>query len=236
MHKFLILIIFLLLYIENINCQNEKLFSFGIESNAKITTQSFKKPKIVNSKSSFNFGLAFNLFYSINSKLEMKTSISASKNTINHYDNSLVFSCDLDPNTGGSGNDSGVRSYLKESYRTLHIGIPVDFKYKIYEKTNHLYCKIGTELLFKLNQNQINYLSECGSVEREIDNMPNNRPLNNILLTGRVGIGYEFEFLKNSKLYIEPQFAISGTNLFEENNDINMAKLIDSGLVIGVKF
>jgi len=213
--------------------QDNKMINFGVELTPKFSSQNYQQQNISNWKT-FNFSISGNLFYQINNFLELKSGLSVSKITTNHFDQSLFFFCDLEI----FNNDS--KTYLREFHESYYLGLPVDLRWKLNQTKHPFYLKVGGEYLFKVSQSSVNHLSECGEIEMETDFFDAKKVMNRSLLKLRSGFGYEFGLMKNIRMYLEPQVEFSITNLYSDfsiQSELdNSTNIVDVGLVMGLRF
>lgn len=233
--KLIIAAITILVSINIGKSQNERIIHFGVNIVPKQTKQYFEKPELGIGKTLFGLSLGFDVYYDISSNIELKSGLNLSFNQIDQIDYSFIFGCDI-------STDGGVdrfNSWARDEYKIYYLGIPIEGKYKLIGKENHLYTKIGVETLFKVNDETRSYIVECRMEEREIMLNPSN-PLRDVIFKGKFGIGYEFRIGTINKLYIEPQIEYSINSIFKEVGIVtdltNNVRILDLGIMVGTRF
>lgn len=233
--KLIIIVIAILVSINIGKSQNEKVIHFGVNIVPKQTKQYFEKPELGIGKTLFGLSIGIDVYYDLSSKIELKSGLNLSFNQIDQIDYSFIFGCDISI-------DGGVdrfNSWVRDDYKMYYLGIPIEGKYKLIGKENHLYTKIGVETLFKIKDETTSYLVECRMEEREIMSNPSN-PLRDLIFKGKFGVGYEFRIGTINKIYIEPQIEYSITSIFKEVGIVgdltNNVRILDIGIILGTRF
>ena len=181
-----------------------------------------------------NFGLSLygDAYFDIKPKLKLKTGIGIHNYYLEQIDYSVLFGCD---NVNGSADP--YNSFVKSESSTFFLGIPLEFRILFSDNRNHLYSKIGAEALIGIISKSESSIHECGSTSGIVFLEERGFTSRQVLLLLKLGLGYEFQFLENKVVYIEPLFEYSLFKSFEDNEDalINNSRLVNIGLLVGMK-
>ena len=214
-----------------ITYSQEKNFHFGASFNAKITSLNLDNEVLGSSHSEFSYTLSGNMYLDLGNKFQLISGVSFSQYHFNLIDYYPIFLCDISPNGVDPHN-----SYLKNSYHTSYIGIPVEGRWKITGEKNSLFLQFGFEGLYKIRLKEKTTLYECNKLS-ESEWLPGYSKfydLNNFQLLSKFGIGYEFHLSKKLKLFFEPNIEYSLTNYFDW--ELVNSKYFNIGLNTGIVF
>ena len=222
---FSVLIACLLLSTTSLMSQNESKFSFGISLGALTTNSIFDNDLASRTESSVSGNFAFDVFYDITDRLQIKTGLIYESYAYSVLDFTPLFPGDLI-----DGVIDTNRSYNRSDIETTSLLIPIELRYKLLGDVNHLYLSGGPSLNFLLDDNSIHTITVAN------DELPTSLiEVNSIQINLRLGIGYECN-LGPLKLYtaINSFFGLSDFENFE-GDAFSKSRLYGVGLSIGLR-
>lgn len=225
--------IFLWLSISHVLCQ-DKSYHFGLSFTTQYNVPRFQKSELSDSKSTLGVKTQIDFYYDINPNWQLTSGINVSTLKISNLDYTPILQCDI----SSDGNPNVFNSWFEDEIDIVYLGIPISAKRKLLGGENHLYGRIGAELLIKINSDSYSILSECG-IPRELDRNVVNQ-LNAGVLAAQLAIGYEMNFIGNTKIILEPQLNYSLTSHYKEASPIgdltNNIGVMGLGLRVGVRY
>ncbi len=198
---------------------------FGVHVTPTVTKQVFKNAKEGVGKTLFGIGLGVDYFHKVSNKIQIKTGLSYQYNEIDQVDYALSFATDWDPINGFNP----LNSWIEGQHKIHYVGIPVEIRFKLKESENHFYTKLGIGVLLKIGETSKSIINSPDSFEYPTE-------LKSSAFDVSYGIGYQWILNSGEALYFEPQVSYSLNSLFDEQSLINKSKLLNYGLVLGLRF
>lgn len=214
--------------------QSESTVHFGFHLNANLSKLVFADSEVIEVSGGSSAGIGADMYFDVNEKLQIKSSLIYSRQTFNQKDYSLIFACDLSP--FGPGDQ---KSFIIDEYTIHYLGLGLEVRAKLVGSTNHLYAKGGLNVLFRTAFVNSVSLVECGLPARPLSLNPRGVP-RNFLPEVKGGIGYEWSMGKKIKMYFEPQARISIVpvlaldGLIQSDNYYPHA--LNMGIIAGLRF
>ena len=226
-----IITVIALCLVTNTILSQEKVVSWGLSVAPKLSAYFLEDKELSDDVSAWNGACFVDLYYDIREDLQVKTGVGLHRFVMSQIDYSPLFGCDFNPNWGADI----YNSYFKTKIIALYASVPIEFKWKIIEKKNHIYLKAGVEGLLKVASKDLVEVYECGMhtfnvLENSIF-VP--RPF---LVLPNAGIGYEFFAWKDKRVFIEPEVEFSIFRFYEKSPIINNGYLLNFGVLAGMKF
>lgn len=205
-------------------------FSFAPTSSAVI----FERPTLGDYHTRLGVNVQLSRYFSLSQKISLGAGINYSLLRAKSIDYTPVLGCD----NGSDGLDV-YHSWYNDELTFHYIGIPVEFRFMLVEKTHRLYTKIGYAHLFLLKDRIKSQLIECAGMY-EVDLDANGlREVRRSMSEITVGIGVEFKSESKAKFFIEPEIGYLYQPFYEESfalNLVNNISMVDMGLKMGVRF
>jgi hypothetical protein len=213
----------------------EKSMHFGLSLAPKVNWFLSDNKTLSDPGKSYAFSIYANAYYDLSSRVQLRSGLGLHRFETSSVDYSLNFGCDHD----GQGGFDPFNSWAVYDIPSIYLGIPLDAKIKLAGDANHLYWRMGAELLFRLAQKDDVAMYECGM--EPSDNIQENflyvSRENNLLLQS--GLGYEWK-IKKQKLFIEPMIAYKIFKVFEDvgitSSLIVNGSSLQAGVLTGVVF
>lgn len=212
----------------------DKSYHFGLSITPQKNIPRFQKSELSDSKTTHGVKAQVDFYYDISPSWQLTSGINISTLKISNIDYTPIFQCDLNVD----GIQNVFNSWFEDEIDVVYLGIPVSAKRKLWGGENHLYGRLGAELLIKINSDAHSILAECG-IPGEIDRNVVNQ-LKGGVLAAQLAIGYEMSFIGNTKLLLEPQLNYSLSSHYREASPIgdltNNIGVTGIGLRVGVRY
>ena len=191
----------------------------------------YERDFVEDEKSGYSLSLG-GLIFLRKGNYELRTGVSYNIQPVNQIWYWPRFACDID----AFGNSDFTNSYLRDSYTTRYIGIPLNLSYYS-TKHDNFYVNFGAELLLKQRVSFQSYIIECGAEEVENSTRPTQTfETRNDLTKLSFGIGYTLEKERVS-YFIEPTVNYSLMNLFINTSDHSHtnSRVLELGIKLGIR-
>ncbi|MEZ5059888.1 MAG: outer membrane beta-barrel protein [Saprospiraceae bacterium] len=210
--------------------QNDKKIQLGFNLGVKQIRELVENSELVKPENAVGFNLGLDVFFPLNDKILLKSGIQYNFLQVKRIDYTWTFGCDFT----GNGFDY-FNSWSEDVAKAHMIGIPVEARFRIIGGENHLYLKTGLQALFKVKQNTETTFVEC-KIHRGEANSNTWGEFAPALFLADLGLGYEFAVRQQFKLYFEPQVEYSLNKIIKENRRPNNSRVLNVGMVCGVRF
>lgn len=235
MRKIALIFFFIQSLVFSISSQETiKPYQFGIHVAPKKTTYRFQDADKSESKSQFGIEAGVDFFYHLSKKLTLKSGLSYHFLHNKQIDYSITFGSDIDFTNSGSQVNL-QNSWFEDDFKAHYVGLPIELRFKLLGNENHLYTKLGLELLWKFAGSEEIYLIENMGSASLLEMNPT-RKLNRTLTLVNYGIGYQIKLSNRQFLYLESQINYSTKNIFQSSSILNNSKILNLGLAFGVGF
>jgi hypothetical protein len=210
--------------------QSAKKIQLGFNLGVKQIHELADNSELIKPENAVGFNLGLDVFFPLNDRIHLKSGIQYSFLQVKRIDYTWTFGCDF------TGNGFDYFNSWSDDLAMAHmIGIPVEARFRIIGGENHLYIKTGLQSLFKVKQNTETTFVEC-KIHRGEPNSSTWGEFAPALFFGNLGLGYEFAVRQQFKLYVEPQVEYSLNKIIKENSRPNNSRILNVGVICGVRF
>ncbi len=211
--------------------------TFGIEIQPKVSVPVLEDKGIAEASNKAGAGISGIVFFNFHPQLSFKTGLGINLIRISQKDYSPQFACDFDGNTVDL-----FQSWQTHDFSIYYFSIPAHLKWDFTDRKNHLYVRLGADILFRIGSRGQQVIHECGS--NELESNTSIRNFSPFLIFTGLGIGYEFTLKNKRQFYIEPNVSYSLKPLFDTRTGGILSELkipynsnlINLGLTAGLKF
>ncbi len=210
----------------------ENKFSKSLSLNLKYVDFQSNNESYDDLNLSFGIDLQAGYYYKIDERWILRTGLELSYLNSNTKDYSFIFPCDI-TSSGFNRNQSYARSTMDWFY----INIPIELQFNLTNGEKRVYLKGGIDNLFYLFGDSRSLLHECGENPRDF----NGFTFDAKRFFGQVnlGVGFEFNFNEERKIYIEPNIEYAFSNVIDIPTFLEetyKSRLFNFGIQTGVRF
>ena len=213
--------------------QDDQRIHWGIHLTPTIIQQQFDESEATSS-SQFALGGGIDVYFDLSSWLQLKTGLGYNHFILSLRNYSISFGCDFDGERADPFN-----SWIDYQSDPHFLSIPLETRFKILGKENHLYTKVGVELLLTLEESSQSYLYPCGDRTILLENRFSHTLKGGLLFT-RLGIGSEFKLFQKLKAITELQVGYTPIPIYTlslgSTASTPNSHLLDFGLLLGCRF
>lgn len=213
--------------------QETRKTQYGVALNPQLSTLLMNLDlERIESPWKFSYGFSLNAIFALNASHHLQAGLGLQTSRFAFVDYAVFFGCDAN----GNGGVNQEASYIEESVSIHYLSIPFSYLYNFSKTENHLYTRIGGNILTRLGATGESQVYECGSPTSSSSkySISNNR----FVLLGTFGLGYQFKIHDTYLMYLEPNVAVSLTDHINQQENLisrNAAGLF-LGMIVGVKF
>lgn len=212
--------------------ENSRTVGFGVEVQPKILSQIFETRRLAESAPTLGGAFSGTVFFDITPTYTLKTGLGINLMQLDHKDYQMFFNCDIINNQVEYFN-----SWTEVKQTIAYLSVPISNRIAFSQNENRFYIQAGMEALIRIVNSGTFDILECGmDTGVEASSIYLFSPL---IVTGNLGIGYEWAFAESGKIYIEPGVAYGLNAIFREINGwdrLNDNHSLHAGIAIGIRF
>lgn len=225
--------VFLSLLTSALQWQNECTFHFGVSGGIQNNATLFSGTDTNVGGNGWGYEFGFDVYYDLSPRVQLVSGGGVkSLRMVGKYF-SLRFGQDLK----GMGQVTMDRTYWLESEaKVTYLMIPVNVRIKLLAEKPHLYVRRGFDGLFRLTTDQNSFVVESAMRSEPLALPTAEERVQNFVLSAGLGLGYEFQLANRFKVFIEPDFGFSLTEISDQFLLFGNTRIWDAGLRTGARF